>query len=353
MLVVVLFGNSIVASSDSKYLDYDLNPSFRINQIRQSYLKTQAAPNNPAFLGFFDEPWRIPISGPSSLFVTQGYDGGFSHQGKKALDIASSGSVVATRSGRVGVVNFGGKWDQWCNSYNDCFNKGGIWNGNHVVINHPDGSSSYYIHLKANTLNPSIFVGRDVTIGTELADIGGTGFTCNLDCSGPFDHLHFQVNSSANVTIPTIFDDCSYVQNNCNNGILESNNTYYSINYSPSLEKQPGPLNLFGQIRQIGTDLRVTNNNVNWEYTSLNEFKIGSLCLTDNSSVLAMQACNNSTNQRWQKTEISTYRNQSTFNCLNLDSFALGTLLNSRPCDDSFKQQFRHSFAPIPLINFD
>ncbi|NJL96959.1 peptidoglycan DD-metalloendopeptidase family protein [Candidatus Gracilibacteria bacterium] len=339
--------------ADTQYTDFELNPDLAINLVRQRYLKQSKSANNPIFFGFYDEPWRFPISAPNSFFVDQGYDGPFSHQNKKALDLSSnSGTVVATRSGRVGVVNFGGKWNQWCNSYNDCFNKGGIWNGNHIIINHPDGSSSYYIHLKENSLIGGVVVGRDVTIGAPLAQIGGTGFTCNQNCSGPYSHLHFQVNQGSSNTISTPFDDCNFAGNNCVNGLAVAGRSYTSVNYSSDISTSPGPIYIFGQRRSLNQDLQISDNPTNWLISSIGELKIANSCLTASNNNVSLTSCNNSNEQKWRITSTSGLQSQFNNLCLNLTSFAVGTKPTLANCDNSFLQQFRHSSRPYSLTIF-
>jgi murein DD-endopeptidase MepM/ murein hydrolase activator NlpD len=332
--------------------NFELNPSYRINEIRKNYLKRQDTPLNPKFFGEGGEPWRFPISAPNQFFLTQGYNGSFSHQNSRSLDLASgSNFVAATKSGRIGIVNFGGKWNQWCNSYNDCFNKGGIWNGNHIVINHSDGTSSYYIHLQGDSLLPGIFVGRDVSIGTPLARIGGTGFTCNLDCSGPFVHLHFQVNQGAGNTIATPFDDCNYSGNNCSSGIPFPGPNYTSINFSSEFASRPGPIYAFGQSSGIDGNLTLRPNPPSWTISGVSELKLGNLCLTHNAN-LNLANCNNSNNQKWNITSFSTYQNQASGKCLLVDSLNVGNSIKTGDCNNSFLQQFRHLSVPYKVINF-
>ncbi|MBC7472472.1 MAG: peptidoglycan DD-metalloendopeptidase family protein [candidate division SR1 bacterium] len=104
------------------------------------------------------------------------------------------GTIVSARNGTIVAINFDGKWNQWCNSNTDCYNKGGVWHGNHILINHSDGSTSYYLHMRGGSLPLDLWVGKYIDQGTPLGIEGYTGYTC-LDlvtqCSTPDPHIHF------------------------------------------------------------------------------------------------------------------------------------------------------------------
>ncbi len=335
--------------SETEFTDFESNPEFKINQIRQKYLQKDTP--NLLFQDFFSQQWRFPIQAPNSFYVTQGYNGIFSHQNKQALDMSTpNGVVAAAQSGTVGIVNFGGKWDGWCNSYNDCFNKGGIWNGNHIVINHPNGTSSYYIHMKPNSLMPGIFEGKQVTIGTPLGIVGGTGFTCNIGCSAPFEHLHFQVNSGVN-TISTPFEDCQNVANNCVNNIPQEGNDYLSINYPPANQLNTGPIYLYGQRKNIDQNLRISNNKTNWFFSPTGELQINNLCLTDNGS-LAITTCSNTNSQKWTPDEDNSIKNIQTGRCLARANDNINTIVTAENCSGSLTQEFRHVSQPVIINTF-
>ncbi|MBD3688971.1 M23 family metallopeptidase [Nanchangia anserum] len=61
--------------------------------------------------------------------------------------------------------------------------------GNHITIDHGDGSFAVYAHLKEGSLN--VQLGEQVEAGTVIASVGNTGNT-----SEP--HLHFQLMDRAN-----------------------------------------------------------------------------------------------------------------------------------------------------------
>jgi murein DD-endopeptidase MepM/ murein hydrolase activator NlpD len=56
--------------------------------------------------------------------------------------------------------------------------------GNYVILQHPEGECSAYLHLKEDSIR--VKVGETVSCGQHIADVGNTG-----DSFGA--HLHFQV----------------------------------------------------------------------------------------------------------------------------------------------------------------
>ena len=83
----------------------------------------------------------------------------------KAVDIAGSGSIVASRSGKVTVA-----------SYNN-----GL--GYFVKIDHGDGFASVYSHMQPNL---SVSVGQQVSQGQQIGIMGTTGTSTGV-------HLDFQI----------------------------------------------------------------------------------------------------------------------------------------------------------------
>jgi Peptidase family M23/Ricin-type beta-trefoil lectin domain len=151
------------------------------------------------------------------------------------LDIQGEGvEIAATKSGTVAAVLKGGKWNLWCNSNADCSRKGGIWRGNHVLVNHPDGSQSLYFHMQPDSIPPNVFPGQPVSQGQTLGKMGYTGYTCKdiPRCTIPDPHVHFQVNKGG-ATISTPFEDCFYWFNPCQDGIPVAFQYYTSINTHP------------------------------------------------------------------------------------------------------------------------
>lgn len=103
---------------------------------------------------------------------------------------------VAAADGQI-IVKQDGHFDRNCTFNN------GIWNG--IVLQHSDGSRSFYLHMKSGSLT-SKGIGDYVTQGEFLGIIGSSG-------SSTVPHLHFEVRNSANQPIDPSSGPC----NNWNN----------------------------------------------------------------------------------------------------------------------------------------
>jgi murein DD-endopeptidase MepM/ murein hydrolase activator NlpD len=351
----------------------NLNPSERIAQIKT---KTETKTNQNKVSSFSidfqpvkqlalsNKPWRFPFVAKSRIYETQGYNGPYSHQGVNALDLYSSeGIVAAAKSGTVTLVEFGGIHDGWCNSNADCYNKGGIWRGNNIIINHSDGSSSYYLHLKPGSLLNNLSGGQYVEQGTPLATQGSTGYTCNMSCTGPYSHLHFQVNKNG-VSIPTPFDDCNYLGNQCDSsGIPISDNFYSSTNYPPgySVNIQDKNISLYAGIYNVlsyginrgdGLSLGVQNENITTKWTWLPSGEIRGLndwCLAPGANgSIVMSDCNGRDDQKWIRGN-NTIKNKQNGLCWDSEQ---GDMYQSRvylfTCHGGRNQQWRYGNEGYP-----
>lgn len=156
--------------------------------------------------------WKLPFEAKAQVYTTQSYNGPYSHQGQKALDLVSLSTssnntpIVAAKSGKVYSIQQGGIYDSWCSSFEDCRVKGNISGGNYIIIDHLDGTFSYYVHLRASSV--LVKVGDVVSQGQKLGLMGGTGYTCgNAACTTPGPHLHFQASQNGQY-IDTPFGDC-------------------------------------------------------------------------------------------------------------------------------------------------
>lgn len=120
-----------------------------------------------------------------------------SHNG---LDIAISGGepVYATKSGIIQTVEKNVK------VINDC-NYG---YGNYVIIDHQDGTSTLYGHMKYNSIPSSITVGSDVTQGEQIGQVGSTG------CSTG-NHLHYEVRQDGQNVDPADYLDLTGSSGSC------------------------------------------------------------------------------------------------------------------------------------------
>ncbi|MCB2221045.1 MAG: peptidoglycan DD-metalloendopeptidase family protein [Bacteroidetes bacterium] len=87
----------------------------------------------------------------------------------------------------------------------NCENTNSDWNG--CAVLHNDGSTSWYIHLKKNSLTTK-YVGEEIEAGEYLGIVGSSGRSIS-------PHLHFEIfNSEGNLIDP--------FEGPCNTGILAS-----------------------------------------------------------------------------------------------------------------------------------
>ena len=121
--------------------------------------------------------WLPYNKGQRHLFI-QGANSNFSHKGELSFDFkmkkgskicaARPGTVIATKSDS----DKGGLKDEFLDD------------GNHIIIQHDDGSTAHYWHLEQNGV--AVKMGEKVTKGQLIGFSGNTGYTA-------FPHLHFQV----------------------------------------------------------------------------------------------------------------------------------------------------------------
>jgi len=121
--------------------------------------------------------WLPYKKGNRYLFI-QGANSGFSHKGELSFDFkmkkgskicaARPGTVIATKSDS----DKGGLKDEF------------LGDGNHIIIQHDDGSTAHYWHLQQNGV--AVKMGERVEKGQIIGFSGNTGYTA-------FPHLHFQV----------------------------------------------------------------------------------------------------------------------------------------------------------------
>ena len=135
--------------------------------------------------------FALPFDQRGAFRIIQGFDGSFSHNGKKryALDF-SMPEGTPIRASREGTVIY---------VMND--NRDGERpEGNEVTILHPDGSQSGYAHLERGSI--TVRPGDRVLQGSIIARSGRSGNIAAMAA-----HLHFEVfvphlSSGLRVTIP-------------------------------------------------------------------------------------------------------------------------------------------------------
>lgn len=89
--------------------------------------------------------------------------------------------VVAAAPGII-IAKKDGNPDRICNGIG-----GGSNSNNYITIQHPDGSSALYIHMKSNSLTKKN-IGDSVTTGEYLGIVGSAGQSTGV-------HLHFEIRS--------------------------------------------------------------------------------------------------------------------------------------------------------------
>ena len=131
------------------------------------------------------EDYRLPWSPGLQVELTQDCnDSSYADHigsGKNAWDFAS-GTHFAVLAARGGIVRH-----LKISSHSGCESAACVDLANYVVIDHGDGTSSIYLHLDGDSLEPDVQCGAPVRQGQKLAAAGSTGWS-----TGP--HLHFQVN---------------------------------------------------------------------------------------------------------------------------------------------------------------
>jgi murein DD-endopeptidase MepM/ murein hydrolase activator NlpD len=125
--------------------------------------------------------YQLPFPGNQHHFISQGFNGVFSHQDEQnryALDITlPEGTPVL--AARTGVV-----MDIAEDFYDGGTDSKNMQRGNYIRILHDDGSMAIYAHLQLESVE--VARGQRVLAQQPIAKSGNTGFT-----SGP--HLHFAV----------------------------------------------------------------------------------------------------------------------------------------------------------------
>jgi murein DD-endopeptidase MepM/ murein hydrolase activator NlpD len=134
--------------------------------------------------------YRLPFAKGSKFLLIQAYNSKMSHRNELSLDfkMKKGSKVCAARGGVVVAVkddsNVGGLKDEYLSQ------------GNHIIIQHEDGSRAMYWHLQNN--GALVNVGDSVIKGQLIGYSGNTGYTA-------FPHLHFQVQDVNGNDIATRF----------------------------------------------------------------------------------------------------------------------------------------------------
>ena len=136
------------------------------------YLKGGRVINDNSFI------YNLPFEKGTKRRVIQAAYSNLSHKGEIALDfnVKIGTTICAARTGVViasyGESKRGGLKDEYLND------------GNHVIIEHSDGSQAMYWHLQFK--GALVNVGDTVKAGQVIGRSGNTGYSA-------FPHLHFEV----------------------------------------------------------------------------------------------------------------------------------------------------------------
>jgi murein DD-endopeptidase MepM/ murein hydrolase activator NlpD len=135
--------------------------------------------------------------------VTDWNCGSTTYSGHRGNDFGGGGftgmdegrTIVAGADGTVIGTN-DGEFDRCTTA--DCPGGGGF--GNYVHLQHADGKTTWYAHLKQFSV--AVSTGDVVSCGQVLGEMGSSGFS-----TGP--HLHFEVRNSGNVSEDPFDGPCS------------------------------------------------------------------------------------------------------------------------------------------------
>lgn len=139
--------------------------------------------------------YGLPIEKNKKVLVSQGYNGWFSHKKQFALDfkLKEGSPVFASREGVV--------YKTASHNIEGGMKKKYLTKGNHIIIEHNDGTFAAYWHLQHNGVK--VIKGQHVEKGELIGYSGNTGYSTSA-------HLHFEVyyyNEKGNqLTFPTLFE---------------------------------------------------------------------------------------------------------------------------------------------------
>ena len=122
--------------------------------------------------------YRLPFETGKKVLMVQAYKSLFSHINDIALDfkVKKGTRICAARAGIVIAT----KED----SHKHGLSAKYLAEGNHIMIEHDDGSIAWYWHLQHNGV--AVNLGQRVEAGEYIGLSGHTGFSA-------FPHLHFEV----------------------------------------------------------------------------------------------------------------------------------------------------------------
>ena len=145
------------------------------------------------------------INPTSSIYCTSPYGyrthpvkGSSSFHSGIDIGIAGGTPVYAAKSGIITRI------EKNVSAINNC-NYG---YGNYIVIDHGDGSSTLYAHMKYGSISSSLYNGAKVFQGTQIGQVGSTG------CSTG-NHLHYEVSMNGSTVDPADYLDLTNASGTC------------------------------------------------------------------------------------------------------------------------------------------
>ena len=153
-----------------------LHAAAQLNDTEIRNLKGGRIKNDTSYVYYL--PYK---KGNSYLFI-QGANSKMSHQNELSFDfkMKKGSAICAARDGVVIATKSDSKTGGMKAEYLD--------DGNHIIVQHEDGSVAQYWHLQQNGV--LVQVGDKVQKGQQIGLSGNTGYTA-------FPHLHFQVIDAA------------------------------------------------------------------------------------------------------------------------------------------------------------
>jgi murein DD-endopeptidase MepM/ murein hydrolase activator NlpD len=135
--------------------------------------------------------YTLPFAEGSKFLLVQGYNSKMSHRHEISLDfkMRKGRKICAARGGVITAIkkdsDVGGVKDEYLSQ------------GNHIIIQHNDGSQAMYWHLQKDGV--LVNIGDTVQQGQLIGYSGNTGYSA-------FPHLHFQVYDKDGKNIATRFN---------------------------------------------------------------------------------------------------------------------------------------------------
>ena len=189
---------------------------------------------------FVSGGWRLPFPGGTTFAASQGsmHHGGEGAKNYYAIDfgLKDGDPIVAAQAGVVSVARDDFREGKCSDSHLNL--------GNRVVLNHPDGTASLYLHLEPDSIPASVTPGTSVARGQCIGRAGHTGKVCSQSGEGTGAHLHFQrqaVGSWWTQSEPVYFEELHGGQPETNQLLTSENQAVLPcVVTAPALSPEPG-----------------------------------------------------------------------------------------------------------------